>query len=445
MKSIFEKNFDGFQEYPALEKDIEVDIAVVGGGIAGLLTAYHLAAAGHKVSLFEARRIGMGTTSRSTATVTALQGLIYDRLGGGPRGKAADYFSSQLDAVNMYREIIAEHNIECGFEEVSAFLYAIAEEEKKKLKKEFFAMQAMGAKAEYQIKTNGDAIKLDGQGQFNPLRFLGGLPKNFDIYENTRITDFIFKKKILKTENGHKIKAGKIVIATRFPAVMDGAYYFKMYQTKSYVITFSHSPLGGIYNGTTDDSLYIRSYGDDVLIGGFDHRTGFHKNKIDYYQKLREAAEKYVGAREDDFGEYWSAEDAVTFDGIPFAGRVTKKKKHKDIFVLCGFNEWGMTNAMICSRVVANLATDKPEKYKKLFCPARPYLRKNLGKFLRHGGVAAASLLRGVFKGKKSCRHIHCGLKYNKLEDVWECPCHGSRYDKDGNILDGPAVKNLGE
>lgn len=440
--SIFEKEFEGFPDYPELKEDIDVSVAVVGGGIAGLLAAYWLSTDGKKVALFEARRVCRGTTARTTAAVTALQGLFY---AGRNRETAADYLASQIEAVRLYEEIIAEYNISCDWEAAPAYLYAGSKKEEKKLQKEYKAMKSLNAPAEWSVapQANAPAIRMDNQGQFNPLKFLAGLPKKFDIYENTRITDIIIKEKTLKTQSGKKIKADKIVFATRFPVVIDGAFYFKMYQAKSYVTAFRHKPLGATYNGTIEDALYFRSYGDKVLLGGFDHRTGYHKNKVNYYEKLKKAAKELFGAEEKDFVSDWSAEDAVTFDTVPFAGRVSKKKKHRDVFVLGGFNEWGMASAMICAKTVAEEVAGSVAKYQKLFCPSRPYYFKNFGKFLRHGGVAAVHLTAGLFKGRHSCRHIHCSMKYNKLENVWECPCHGSRYDADGNLLDGPAAKSL--
>ena len=272
------------------------------------------------------------------------------------------------------------------------------------------------------------------------LKFLDGLPKDFEIYENTRITDFDLDEKTLITKDGYTVKADKIIIATRFPVILNNFYYLKMYQTKSYVITFRASPLDGIYNGTGDDALYMRSYGGHTVLGGFDHRTGRHKKNVNYYDKLKAAARKFFNTADGDFTGEWSAEDTVTFDGVPFAGCLSEK--HSDVYILTGFNEWGVLNSMICSRVICNLIAGKPEKYKDVFSPRRPYLRKNIGSFLHHGIVAAGSLLRGLWQGKDACTHIGCGLRYNRAENVYECPCHGSRYDCDGRLLDGPTAKN---
>jgi len=153
---------------------------------------------------------------------------------------------------------------------------------------------------------------------------------------------------------------------------------------------------------------------------------------------LREKAKEMFGAKDNDFEDVWSAEDSVTYDDIPFAGSLSKKNPH--VFLITGFNEWGVLNAMICSRIVSNLIANRHEKFAEVFSPHRKYCRKNIGSLLPHGLIAAGSLIKSPFV-KKRCGHIGCALKFNHLENIYECPCHGSRYSVDGKLLDGPAVK----
>jgi len=440
MQSIFEKEFGGFKEYPALENDLTVDVAVVGGGAAGLLCAYWLNKLGYKVTVFESRRIASATTVKSTAVLTGLQSPLFTRLIKKNR-YAGDYLKAHKEALRLYKQIIAENNIDCDFEIKPAYLYASDNKNIKKLKKEYDAMREVGGKVTYVESQFGPAIKMENQAQFNLLKFLDGLPKDFDIYENTRVVDFILDKGILKTHNGHVIKAGKIVTATRFPAVLSELYYFKMYQAKSYVIAFKHPPLEATYCGAGDDSLYMRSYGDYMLLGGFDHRAGRHKKCVNYYDKLAYAAQKFFNVNEEDIKYFWSGMDSITYDSIPFAGSLSEK--HSNAYVITGFNEWGVLNAMICGRIVANAIAHKEDEFFKVFSTYRPYCAKNFGSFLPHALIAAGSLVRGLFQGKKRCGHIGCGLRFNRTENVYECPCHGSRYDMSGKLLDGPSVKGV--
>ena len=149
----------------------------------------------------------------------------------------------------------------------------------------------------------------------------------------------------------------------------------------------------------------------------------------------------FFGAEKDAFEYSWSAMDSVTYDSVPFAGSLSKK--FKDVFVITGFNEWGVLNSMVCSQVVSNCVQGADDKFKEVFSPRRPYCRKNFGHFLHHACIATWAWICALFRARKVCRHIGCGLRYNHIENVYECPCHGSRYDKDGKLLDGPATKCL--
>ena len=448
MQSIFEKELQkqnlAFKAYPTLSQDIACDVAIVGGGLSGLLCAYWLNKNGVKATVFESRSIASATTSKSTAVITALQDPLYTRLAKKNR-YASDYIKAHKEAIELYKQIATEHNIDCNFEYKDSYLYASNDEPKsiKKLKKEFDAMHALDSSVQFVTSKFGPSLKMQNQAQINILKFLLELPKDFDIFENTRIVDFILDKGILKTETGNTITANKIVIATRFPAILSELYYFKMYQTKSYVIAFKAPTLDATYNGTADDSLYFRSYGDYVLLGGFDHRTGRHKCGVNYYDKLTACAKKYFNVDDDKIEYAWSSMDSTTYDAIPFAGSLSEK--HSNAFVITGFNEWGVANAMMCSRIVANAIVGKKDEFYKVFSTYRPYCAKNIGSFIPHALIASGSLLKGLFNPKKRCSHIGCGLKYNKIEDVFECPCHGSTFTADGKLLDGPAVKDIGE
>jgi len=439
MKSIFEKNFAGFKNYRAIEKDTIVDVAIVGGGLSGLLCAYHLSKLGIRAAVFEANKIAGATTAKSTATLTALQSPMYKDL-IKKNSYAKDYIKAHKEAIKLYKQIIDENKIECDFEYKDAYIYASNKKSTKKLQKEFESLKKLDNDIAWVHTKLGSSIKMENQAQFNVLKFLSGLPFDFDIYENTRIVDFILDEGLLISQTGHKIKANKIIIATRFPPVLSEVYYFKMYQAKSYVIAFKNAEeLDGLYTGSGDESLYMRSYGEYLILGGFDHRAGRHKMDVNYYEKLKHAAKKYFRIDENQIEYAWSGMDSVTYDKIPFVGSLSEK--HTNTFVITGFNEWGILNAMICSRIAANAIIHKEDEYFKTFSSHRPYCRRNIGSFLPHALIATGALIKGLFQGKKRCGHIGCGLRFNSIENVYECPCHGSRYDIDGNLLDGPSTK----
>jgi len=448
MQSIFSKDLGGFNDYPPVKNDLEVDIAIVGGGAAGLLCAYHLSKLGLKATVFEANKIVAGTTAHSTAVLTALQSPMYDRL-KKKNEHAKEFLASQKEALEMYESIVDKYGIDCDFEYKPAYLFAsnidgdkaYNNKQHKILTKEYEALKALGANVEFTNSQFGKAIKLDNQAQINIVKFLAKLPKDFDIYEGTRIVDFILDEGLLKTAKGFNIKAKKVVIATRFPVILSEFYFIKEYQEKSYVVAFKHPKLDATYCGTADNGLYMRSYGDYMLLGGLDHRTGMHDKDFDYFEKLASIAKKMFGVDPSNIEYKWSSMDAMTFDITPFAGALSKK--HTDAYVITGFNEWGILNSMICSRVVANSIATVPDRFSQVFSVRRPYVGKNLGKMLPHACVAVGGLTVGLFQGKMRCSHIGCGLRYNKLENIYECPCHGSQYDTSGNLIGGPAVRGV--
>lgn len=499
--------------YPALDKDLSKEVVVVGGGIAGYLTAFRLSEQGKDVAVLEARELFSGTTNKTTAHIDALQTLLYSTLSKKSLNKARLYFDSQASAVDEYEKLINKYNIDCEF--VRHKSYIIANSCDKKFLKEAKALKKMGVDVTLERSASFDGLEpnkesLDNDAQpkypllsekkaiifvpsmaaFDPILFLKGLPVNFEIYENTRVTDVDFSKKQLKA-NGYTITADKIVIATNFPIInFPGWYFVRMYRSTSYAIAAKckHS-LEGIYQSVSESGVTFRSYKDYLIVGGLDHKTG-RQDDEKKFQKLYQKAQEIMPC--DQMTHYWSANDCITFDNVPFVGHYSKKSK--DIYVITGFNKYGMANAMTASMLVCNYIAknsvqsnqkilekttclfESVEKYKKLFTPQRytsifGFLRnflsvaKNLlimpltlplksWKSIKKGEGAIA-----MYKGRKKavyideqgnphicgplCAHLKCQLKFNKIEKTWDCPCHGSRFDIDGNLLVGPSVKNL--
>lgn len=475
MESVWKKSER--PESQALTCNIVRDIVVVGGGIAGYLTAYRLAEYGHNVTLVEARRLFSGVTGKTTAHMDAMQGVLYSSLIKEGAGKAQLYFESQLEAINEYEKLVQKYSIDCCFKRRDSYMFTARK--KDKLLKEFEALKEIGAVADFLdgpeilgFKMQG-AIKLYNQAQFNPIKFLEGLPVKFEIIENTRITDVDFDNKILYAENG-RIDAKKIVIATNFPIInFPGWYFLKMYKSSSYTIALDKAPdIGGLYQSDEENGLTFRNYEDKIIIGGLDHRTG-RTDKEDKYKRLYERTRHL--SDNGDITHHWSANDCVTSDSIPYAGYFSRKSK--DVYVITGFNKWGMTNSMITSKLVADMINGVENKYESLFSPQRK--KKGFGFFLVNSLSVVKNLVirpilpvckcaRFVKKGEGAiayyrfrkravyrdpcgelhvchalCSHLHCQLKFNPNDETWDCPCHGSRFDVDGNLITPPSVRNL--
>ena len=461
----------------ALNQDIERDIVVVGGGIAGVLTAYHLAEKKQQVTLIEAKTLFSGVTHYTTAHMDAMQGYVYDNLKSSSIDKAKLYFESQIAAIDEYEKLIKKHSIDCDFERLDSYMYTI--NQLSRLKKEYYTLIEIGADAEFLKETEllnfpvQGAIKLKRQAQFHPIKFLNSLPKNFEIIENTRVIKVNTKENILYTSS-NKIRARKIVIATGYPIIdVPGWYFVRMYKSQSYSIAIDKGyDIKGMYQSDIENGLTFRNYKKKVIIGGLDHRAG-RFDADDKFKRLNEAASRSFPDAE--VTNEWDADDCITFDSIPFAGYYTKDLR--DIYVITGFNKWGMTNSMACSKVITDMIMNKSNKYEKLFSPQRKYLK--VESFITNTAETVKDLVikplfppvktekslapgtgdiifykgskKAVYKDEQGflyvsnafCAHLKCQLKFNPNTKTWDCPCHGSRFNVNGDIIVSPTVKPL--
>lgn len=415
----------------ALKGDIKTDVLIIGGGLAGILCAYALKKAGVDCVVAETQRVGGGTTGNTTAKITSQHGLVYDKLikEYGVE-KAQMYLSANEWAVRQYRELC--RGIDCGFEDKDNFVYSL--DDRKKLEKELNALSRLGFDAEFVGKvplpfhTEG-AVKFKDQAQFNPLEFINEISKDLKIYENTKVIEIIGGAAI--TQNG-RIYAKNFVVATHFPFInKHGGYFIKMYQHRSYVITYENAPnVGGMYVDENDKGKSFRNYGDLLLIGGGGHRTGKQGGG---WQEIRTFALRSFPAAKEKY--HWAAQDCMTLDGAPYIGRYSKSTPN--LYVATGFNKWGMTGSMVAAKILTDKLLGRQNDFESVFEPTRsiihPQLALNLGE----------SLLGMITPVPKRCPHLGCALKWNSEEHSWDCPCHGSRFSKNGELLNNPATEGL--
>lgn len=417
--------------FPTLENDIKTDVLIIGGGMAGILCAYKLKEAGVDYALLEADRILGGVSAGTTAKITLQHGLIYDSLiRKYDKSTARLYLEANFEALADYRRMCAR--IDCDYRETDAYVYS--KSGRKKLEDEVHAYGEIGYPAELcdkvslPIYTDG-AVRVKEQAQFHPLKFGFAVSKELNIYENSRVTEL---QKGGATANGHRISAKHIIVATHFPILnKHGLYPLKMYQHRSYVIALENAEkVDGMYVDEAECGMSFRNYGKYLLIGGGDHRTGKSgggwRELENFYKK------RYTGARE---AARWAAQDCMTLDGMPYIGRYSK---HTDgIYVATGFNKWGMSLSMAAASLLTDLITGHDGKYTEVFSPSRSILHPKL---LTNALETTKNLLTPTVP---RCPHLGCALKYNKAEHSWDCPCHGSRFDEDGKLLDGPATADL--
>lgn len=414
-----------------LERDLKTDILIIGGGMAGVLSAYFLHQNGVEYALIEGGKIGAGITKNTTAKITAQHGLVYDSIikKYGVE-KAQLYLRANLSAIEKYRKLC--ENIDCDFENKPAYVYTLSQREK--IEKEISALERLRYPVEFVEKlplpfTTKGSIKFSSQAQFNPIKFINNISNDLKIYEDTFATNI--NKDLVITNRG-AIRAKKIIIATHFPMInLAGLYSVKMYQHRSYVLALENAPnVEGMYVDEAEKGLSFRNYEDLLLVGGGDHRTGEtggNWNELRNFVKTHypEAKERY----------FWSTQDCMSLDGIPYIGRISKSYPY--VYVATGFNKWGMTSSMVGAEILCDMVLEKKNEYTDTFKPNRSIFHKQLSTNVLK---AAGNLLS---LGGKRCSHLGCKLKWNPAEKTWDCPCHGSRYSEDGKVIDNPAKKDI--
>ncbi|MFL0268469.1 FAD-dependent oxidoreductase [Candidatus Clostridium radicumherbarum] len=481
------------KDYPALKEDINVDVAIVGGGIVGITSAFLLKAKGLKVAILEANKIMHGATGHTTAKITSQHNLIYNKLiTKFGEEKARQYAEANEKAIHFIANLVKEKNIDCDFSWSHAFVYTQSEEYIDKIEKEASAASKLGITASYLNKVPlpfdvKAAIKFDNQARFHPLKYLEVLadeiPGNEShIFEHTKIVDIEEGDTCtLKTNNGKKVKAPKIIIASHFPFYDGlGMYFARMYVEKSYVVAvrLKEKFTEGMFISAEDPGRSLRSQnyedGEIVLVGGEHHKTGSEKNTNRHYETLATFAKDNFQV--EDILYRWSTQDCMTADGVPYVGNLTSKTNN--IFVATGFGKWGMTNGTAAASILTDLIIKGNSPWSSVYDPSRFDIIASGAKLVKENLDVAEKLIGGklaavpkdveVNKGEAkvvsingerigafrdengklhmvdiTCTHLGCELVWNEAEKTWDCPCHGSRFNYDGENVEGPAFNPL--
>lgn len=433
MDSIWTRS-EKLPSFPQLQGDTKTEVLIVGGGMAGILCAYFLQEQGIDYILVEDRTICSGVTKNTTAKITSQHGLIYHKLVKDIGiEKTALYLKANQEALQTYEELCQD--IKCNFETTPSYVYSL--DDPWKIEQELSALgkvrfEAHFSKAEELPFKVAGAVCFEHQAQFHPLKFISSIAKGLKIYEHTFVKEL--KEKIAVTNQG-KISFQKAIFTTHFPIDnKHGMYFFKMYQHRSYVIALKNAPiLEGMYVDERDKGLSFRNYSNCLLLGGGSHRTG---KKGGNWSELRDFANKYYPEAKEI--AFWATQDCMSLDRMPYIGQYSKFKKN--YYVATGFNKWGMTSSMVAARILTDLITGKENSYAEIFNPSRSMLKPQL--FINMG----ESALNLMTFNQKRCPHMGCALKWNEAEKSWDCPCHGSRFDEDGGVIDNPAtgdIKNI--
>ncbi|MGN0537209.1 MAG: FAD-dependent oxidoreductase [Acutalibacteraceae bacterium] len=430
MKSIWQET--ELPKFPSLNGDMHTDVLIIGGGMAGILTAYFLQKNNINYVLVEKERICNGTTRNTTAKITFQHGLIYHKILKNNGIEAAQkYLYAQKSAFDKYAELC--QNIDCDYEIKDNYVYS--QNNQSKLLSEMKALDKIGYKQvkfcpslPLPVQTVG-AVQFSHQAQFNPLKFISAIVNELNICEHTCVKEM--EKNTAVTDKG-RIYAKIIIIATHFPFVnKHGSYFLKLYQHRSYVIALKDAEkFDGMYVDECRKGFSFRNYQDFLLLGGGGHRTGKEGGN---WNELRSLAQKaYPHAKEKFF---WAAQDCMSLDDIPYIGKYSKNTPF--FYVESGFNKWGMTSSMAAAMIISDIILGKSNDYTDVFNPSRNIIKPQL---LINGFEATKNLL--TFS-KKRCPHLGCALKWNHAERSWDCPCHGSRFSENGKVLENPANGDL--
>lgn len=420
------------KNYSSLNEDKEVDILIIGGGITGINILYQLK--DKDIMLVERNKLGQGVTLNTTGKLTYLQDKIYNQIKDENKKKL--YLKSQLEALNIIKDIIKTNNIKCDFEKTKSYVFTNNNKDIKSIKKlkEFLIDNNIKVyENDMPILDYKYSIGVDNTYLYNPIKYIDGLLNNIDknkIYENTNI-EKIEKdndKYICYTKN-NRIICKRIVLATHYPYFII-PYFFplKGYLEKSYVVSFKKKIDNISLISYSKPTTSIRTYLDNIIYLKESHNICNEVDDKKHFDKL---------LNKEKIEHIWSNIDIITNDYLPYIGYIKD-----NIIISTGYNTWGMTNSLIASVVIKDIINNKENEYIKLFDPKR---NKKISRMISD----SCSTLKGYVEGfkysniKPKCPHAKCKLIYNEIENTYDCPCHGSRFDITGKVIKGPSNKDI--
>jgi glycine/D-amino acid oxidase-like deaminating enzyme/nitrite reductase/ring-hydroxylating ferredoxin subunit len=476
---------------PSLPGDAEADVVVVGGGITGLTAALLAARGGSRVIVLEARRLAMGTTGNTTAKVTTLHGLVYSELEGRLGLETARAYA-ELNRLGLeqVRTLVADLGIDCDLAEMDAVTYTEQEDRRPEIEREVEVATTLGFPASYTETVSlpyrvAAAVRFTGQALFHPRRYSLALASAIEseggtIHESTRVLDAGLDgdRCLVRTARG-QVRAERVIVATLLPVFDRVGLFGRTEPSRSYALSAAapDTSISAMYLSVDSPTRSVRPHpdpaGTKLIITGEEHKTGQEPEPTLRFDELERYARERLGAEPE---HRWSAQDYRSSDGIPFIGRLDPRSER--ILGATGFRKWGMTNGTAAGVLLADRILGREHPLAAMFDttrvrpiagapsfvkanvnvaqrfvgdrlrkkPSLEDVRPGQGAVVRLNGRDVAAYRRedGTVRAVSArCTHLGCLVGFNAAERTWDCPCHGSRFDVDGRVIEGPATRRL--
>lgn len=476
--------------YPALDNNLNVDVAVIGAGFTGLTTAYLLKRAGLSVAVLDAARVAAGVSGHTTAKITSQHHRIYryllDKFG---KGNARIYAEANQHALSQMKAWIAAENIACDFMDASAYIFAESADDVDLVKQEVEAAQALGLPASFTTDTElpfpvHGAVRFTGQAQFHPRKYLLALAARVNgdgshVFEHTRALAINERDRCEVRTAAGVVSAKDVVVATHFPITDHVLFSPRLTPMRHYAICVPwDTSLEGMYVSSEAPIHSMRTYEMAserlLLVMGEAHRTGEVEHTESHYERLIDYARGHFGA--DEVRYRWSSQDLESIDKVPYIGRLSPVSRHQ--YTATGFRAWGITHATVAAIMLTDMIQGREHPWRRLYTPARVKPLASAKSFVKHNVHAVKHLVGDRLKRKEAlenlvpgqgrlvklnnqtvaaykdedgnvitvspnCTHLGCLVSWNSAEKSWDCACHGSRFTPSGEVLHGPAITAL--
>jgi glycine/D-amino acid oxidase-like deaminating enzyme/nitrite reductase/ring-hydroxylating ferredoxin subunit len=476
------------RERPPLARELQVDVAVLGGGIVGVTAALLLAREGASVALLEGRRIGFGVTGNTTAKLTSLHGLTYARLRARFGDDVARAYGEANEAgIAQIARLTGELGIDCELRRKPNYTYAESADEREGVEREVEAAASLGLPGTYTEETElpygvAAAIRFDGQAEFHPYRYVTALAEAAEregcaIHERTMAVGL--DDRGVRTAGGATVRAERVIVATHIPFLDRGLYFTRTHPERSYALAVrvARDPLRGMYLSAGSPVRSLRSHpakgGELLIVAGESHRVGASDERERYRRLEAFARERFPL---ESIEHRWSAQDNMPADGLPYVGRLLPFTDR--VLVATGFRKWGLALGAASASILGDMAIGRKGRWAAAFDPARLHPTASARELLTHNahaglvffgdritkrggsdgigrgegrvvrsGVRQAAAYRDregrLHELSARCTHLGCIVRWNRADGTWDCPCHGSRFASTGEVIQGPATAPL--